>query len=47
MITFCANVIDSSFERYAAATASTDAVEDLVQSGLICLGDQTASKVCL
>jgi hypothetical protein len=46
-ITFRPNVIDSSLERYAATMASTDAVENLVQSGLIRLGDQTASKIFL
>jgi hypothetical protein len=38
-ITLCPNVIDSSRESYAATMASTDAVEDLIESGLIRLGD--------
>src|SRR5277367_947596 len=46
-ITFCPNVIDSRLKRHAATTASGDAVENLLQSGLICVGDQTASKVFL
>jgi hypothetical protein len=40
-------VIDSSLESYAATVASTDAIEDLIQSGLFRLSDQTASKVFL
>jgi hypothetical protein len=32
-------VIDSSLESYATTVAPTDAVENLIQSGLICLGD--------
>ena len=46
-ITFCPNVLDSSPERYAATTACGDAVENLIQSGLIRVGDQTAPKIFL
>jgi hypothetical protein len=40
-------MIDGGLERYSATLASIDAVENLVQSGLVRLGDQTASKVFL
>jgi hypothetical protein len=46
-ITFCPNVIDSSHKRYAATTSCGDALENLIQCGLIRVGDQTASKVFL
>jgi hypothetical protein len=40
-------MIDSSLKRYPATTAAADAVENLIQSGLTRLGDQTAPKVFL
>ncbi|MEB3982540.1 hypothetical protein OQ968_14850 [Mycobacterium sp. 663a-19] len=46
-ITFSPNVIDSSLKRYTATTARGDAVQNLIQGGLIRIGDQTASKVFL
>jgi len=40
-------VIDGSLKRHAPTPACADAIENLVQSGLIRLGNQTASKVFL
>lgn len=46
-ITIRPDVIDGSSERHAAATAGGDAVEHLVQRGLVRVGNQTTAKVFL
>ena len=40
-------MIDSGPEGNSATAAGGDAVENFIQSGLICVGDQTASEVFL
>jgi hypothetical protein len=40
-------VIDSSLERHPATMASADAIENLIQGGLIRLSNKTATKVFL
>jgi len=46
-ITFCPNVVDSSPKGHPATAACGDAVENLILSGLVRIGDQTTSKIFL
>jgi hypothetical protein len=46
-ITFCPNVLHGSLKGNPATTATGDAVQNLIQSGLIRVSDHTASEVFL
>jgi hypothetical protein len=46
-ITFCPNVLNGTLEGNPATTVTGDAVQNLVQSWLVRVSDQTASKVFL